>query len=383
MAMNAYRNYTMNANMAAKAMRRLSSGFRINGAADDPAGLAVSEKMRAQIRGLNMSAQNARHSIAMLQTAEGGLNEVHAILQRMRELANQAANGTYGDDDRALLNKEYQAIMDEISRLTSDTHYNNIKLLNGSAGGEEGPGAMGYMGLTGVTSTDASLHDARLKFNFREDEPGLFTVTLQIDGKNIDTKRVSGSATDLSFDTDGGRVTLNFGAISNLKDGVITNIRVTGANVDYSEAKGATTSDQLYFQIGANGHADQRIGMHLSNMSTENLGNKPDNKTLNLTDILTQANARDAIDVIDKATKQVSLERAGIGAQINRLEHTINNLENTAENLTAAESRIRDADMAQEMMNFMKYSILMQVGQAMMAQAANLPKMLIQMLWSM
>jgi len=254
MAMTAHRYFTYNNNMAMKAMTRLSSGLRINSAADDPAGLCISEKMRSQIRGLGQAVRNAQDSMSLLQTAEGAAGSVHDILQKARELSVQAANGTLTTNDREVLNTELQQLLKEIGATAQNTEFNGIKLLN---------------------------HDS-------------------------------------------------------------------------------DSSSALHAQIGPNS-GDQ---MTLSTFSLT-----PDSLGLNGVDILTSENAGKAMTLFDKAISRVSDVRSNYGASINRLEYTINNLENYQENLTAAESRIRDADMAKEITNYTKYNMLAQVAQLMMVQA--------------
>lgn len=242
----------MNRHYAAsnKALLRISSGYRINSAADDPAGLAISEKMRAQIRGLNMAGKNIQDGIGLVQTAEGALNETHAMIQRMRELAVQAASDTLTDKDRELINQEYQQLKEEITRSAQQTEFNTKKLLNG-------------------------------------------------DHENTPIK----------------------------------------------------------IQAGAN--AGQTIDLYIGGMNSTSLG-------LDNSDILTRENADKAIGELDDALNKVSMERSRMGAYQNRMEHAYNNVMNTAENLTAAESRIRDADIAKEMMNFVKANILLQASQYIM-----------------
>jgi len=267
-ALNTYRQLSINNSMAAKSLEKLSSGLRINRAGDDAAGLAISEKMRAQIRGLEMASKNAQDAISLIQTAEGALSETHSILQRMRELAVQSASDTNDDTDRGELQKEVTQLIEEINRIANDTEFNTKKLLDGSLSG---------------------------------------------------------------------------------------------------------TGTGLIFHIGAN--ADQNIELNISKMTASASG-------LNVSgvDISTQAGANSAITTIQTAIEKVSSERAKLGAFQNRLEHTINNLGTAAENLTAAESRIRDVDMAKEMMEFTKMSILQQAATAMLAQANQQPQMVLQLL---
>ncbi|PFW80084.1 flagellin [Priestia aryabhattai] len=262
-ALNTYRQYNTANNAQAKSMEKLSSGQRINNAADDAAGLAISEKMRGQIRGLDQASRNAQDGVSMIQTGEGALNETHSILQRVRELAVQSSSDTNTADDRAEIQKEVNDLVSEVDRISDDTEFNTQKLLNG--------------------------------------EGGTFT-----------------------------------------------------------------------FQIGAN--KDQTIDVTFASMKASDLG-------IDGLDLGTDASTSStAIETIDGAIKKVSDERAQLGAKQNRLEHTINNLNASSENLTASESRIRDVDMAKEMMEQTKNSILSQASQAMLSQANQQPQNVLQLL---
>ena len=255
-ALNTHRALTSNNEAASKNLEKLSSGYKINRAGDDAAGLAISEKMRGQISGLDMASKNASDSISLIQTAEGALNETHAILQRQRELAVQSANDTNTDEDRAQLQLEVDQLSAEITRISTDTEFNTQKLLDG-----------------------------------------------------------------------------NF-------------------------------TDKV-FHIGANAY--QSITLSIDNSDAATLG-------VDGLSISGQTDANDAITTIDTAINTVSTTRANLGAVQNRLEHTINNLGATSENLTAAESRIRDTDMAKEMMGYTKNNILTQAAQSMLAQANQQPQ---------
>ncbi|MFS0674156.1 flagellin Hag [Ornithinibacillus sp. 179-J 7C1 HS] len=300
-ALNAHRQLGVNTGSTQNSLEKLSSGLRINKAGDDAAGLAISEKMRGQIRGLEMASKNAQDGISLIQTAEGALNETHSILQRMRELVVQAGNtGTQDDTD-------LQAIQDEIDALVEE--------------------------LGGVTASGSSKGIAdRTQFN----------------GKN-------------------------------LLDGTYS-----------ATAAGSGTAQALTFQIGANG--GQQLSVHIEDMSASALGTKDSggNVTLSMEAIdvtsfaTTAADASGGFDAqlaaIDAATNQVSTQRSALGAVQNRLEHTISNLGASSENLTAAESRIRDVDMAKEMMEFTKNNILTQAAQSMLAQANQQPQGVLQLL---
>ena len=268
-AMNAHRNMGVNNNNSAKAMEKLSSGLRINRAGDDAAGLAISEKMRGQIRGLDQASRNAQDGISLIQTAEGALNETTNILQRMRELSVQAANDTNATTDRVAIKTELIALQDEITRIADTTKFNGKNLINAAA-------------------SKASL--------------------------NIQVGANSGEMITIQLE----------------------NMRAT--------AVGVTTD--LVTNVGSGSAAD---------------ANK-----------LTSA--------IDKALVNVSTQRAKFGAIQNRLEHTIKNIDNTSENLQAAESRVRDVDMAKEMMNYSKNNILNQAAQSMLAQANQQPQNVLNLL---
>jgi len=267
-AMNAHRNMTANITTAGKSMEKLSSGLRINRAGDDAAGLSISEKMRGQIRGLDQATRNSQDGISMIQTAEGGLNEVHSILQRMRELAVQGSNDTNVTADRTAINNELDQLNQEISRVKDTTAFNGKNLLDASAG----------------------------------------TATIQVGAD-------AGQTMDLDFTTVGIDLTAT-----------VTNTAAGTIKVD------------------------------------------------------TSADAQAAITAINTEIESVSTGRSTLGAWQNRLEHTINNLSNSSENLQSAESRIRDVDMAKEMMNYSKTNILTQAAQAMISQANQAPQGVLQLL---
>jgi len=268
-ALNAWRNLSQTSGLLNKSLERLSSGLRINRAADDAAGLAISEKMRAQIRGLQTAQRNAQDAISLIQTAEGALNETHSILQRMRELVVQAANETNTQTDRQQIQEEIKQLIEELDRIADTTEFNTQKLLDGSFAG--------------------------------------------------------------------------------------------------------------VFQIGAN--SGQTITVAIGDMHANSLGDTAASTFVDSIDVSDiTADFDTYIDVLDKAIDQVSAERAKLGAVQNRLEHTIANLGVAVENLQAAESRIRDVDMALEMANFTRNQILLQSGTAMLAQANAIPQAILQLL---
>ncbi len=377
-AMNSHRQLGVNNAHTAKNLEKLSSGFRVNRAGDDAAGLAISEKMRGQIRGLDMATTNAENGVSLIQTAEGGLNETHAILQRMRELSVQSANGTYADDvDRENINKEVIALKDEVDRIASSTHYNGIKLLDGSMGGTK--------------STAAATVDTEIAGNLAFNSSGIISAsdkdatiaTKIIDGATFTSVQVG----DKTYSTDGTTSTTLYGSDGKSvgtiglgsKDGTVTGVDLLAGPLQTKKGSITAKADaKLTFQIGANGSADQQVNLHVDNMSTGSLGNKTGNVAgINVGN---RSDANDAIGVLDSAINQVSGTRADLGALQNRLEHTINNLGTTRENLQAAESSIRDVDMAKEMMEFTKNNILSQASQSMLSQSNQLPQGVLQLL---
>ncbi|MBC7087067.1 MAG: flagellin Hag [Tissierellales bacterium] len=301
-AMNTYSRLTAANNAKSSSLAKLSSGLRINKAGDDAAGLTISEKMRGQIGGLNQAVRNAQDGISLIQTAEGALNETHSILNRMRDLAVQAANDTNTKDDRIAIQRELDQLLDEIDRIAGNTEFNTQKLFG---------------------------------------EYGVKTTTV-------------GSGSGATTITEASHTPLT-----------------------------------VKFQIGAN--KDQNIELKINDMTTAGLGLRDftvvsgkividTSSGAKVTDLTTQSGANKAITTIDDAIKLVSEERSKLGAYQNRLEHTINNLTTTSENLSAAESRIRDVDMAEEMMKFTKNNILSQAATSMLAQANQMPQQVLQLL---
>lgn len=442
-SLNTHRQLTGNQGMASKSLEKLSSGLRINRAGDDAAGLAISEKMRGQIRGLEMASKNAQDGISLIQTAEGALNETHSILQRMRELAVQASNGTNTNDDRAELQKEIQQLKSEIDRISSDTEFNTKKLLSGgiAANASIGAGNVANLdavtvvdpqldtgayvftvavdtaaaisgqtdagtGITAVASSTASAHafgNYQLNVTDDADNAGkkLLTLVNRDTGETVATlnnqadNAASYVLAGYTF-TNGGTITN--GSYSFTEDADITvtvtkggnnvatatidnltkgEFEVAGVKIEFNSDIAAGDTDvnivnnSIQFHIGAN--EGQTMDLAVNDMSARALGVAD-------IDVTSSAGAESAITAIDDALKTVSGERSKLGAVQNRLEHTINNLGTSAENLTAAESRIRDVDMAKEMMEFTKNNILTQAAQAMLAQANQQPQGVLQLL---
>jgi flagellin len=362
--------------------------------------------MRGQISGLKQATRNAQDGISLIQTAEGALQETHSILQRMRELAVQSANGVYDDAvDRANLNKEVTALKSEIDRIATSTEFNGKKLLDGSMSGEEvsariatdddaqaavtGKSAAGAAGTT--TGVVVTIAEFTVDNKTEQDAKNAIANAIATTGLEISTDSSSNITATLAdhtvvvasdnksatvTDANGYSVTVNFSGTvvaektdANVKAGTVTEAAVEIKAGDIlTPASGALT-----LQIGANGVADQQVTLNVANMSSEGIG-------VDEISIDTRANANAAIEVIDKAINIVSGTRADLGALQNRLDHTINNLGVTKENLTASESRIRDVDMAEEMMSYTKNNILTQAAQAMLAQANTLPQGVLQLL---
>ena len=366
MALNTFRQYTVNNGSAAAATEKLSSGVRINRAGDDAAGLAISEKMRAQIRGLTMASKNSQDAISLVQTAEGALTETHSILQRMRELAVQSASDTNKDDvDRAALNEEFGALRFEINDIAGKTAFNGKALLNGSLGTKVvlASGAANLKpGLLGVTDIKiegfaAGNFDVTIALSNGNDSP--YNATLNGHAVQFAQPPATGISTvNLDFGN-GQKITLEFnGVAANTLNNQHIAFTVTGGSAIIQT--GANENDALTIEIG--------------DMRADALG------VTNGIEINTQAKASSAITTVDNAINKVSTQRAGLGALQNRLQHKINNLDTSAENLSAAESRIRDLDMAKEMTNYTKNNILVQAATAMLAQANAAPQGVLQLL---
>lgn len=450
MALNTYNQMTTNNSKAASSIEKLSSGLRINSAADDAAGLAISEKMRSQIRGLDQASRNAQDGISMIQTAEGALDETEAILQRMRELSVQSSNDTYTAEDREAIQDEINQLTSEIDRISSDTEFNNKSLLDGS-----------LENTAVVTTNGANIDDVKVNndtqasgdydiITTNENFDTAIDATVNTTGAtavNIDDadgvkageyqlelELVSGTdyiatvtdadgnvleSTTLALDNSGGAITSAAvgGFTFDLPDGgggtasdlsgttkfevqmdidvevqdadgnTVDKVSITDAtdskvevggfelDVDNGVTNGTTeatvNNNSVTYQIGANAGQTTQVGF--SDMSSEALG-------VSDLDLTTSEGATAAIDTLDAAIKSVSSERSKLGAMQNRLDHTINNLSTSSENLTAAESRIRDVDMASEMMEMTKWTTLQQSSNAMMAQANQQPQQVLSLL---
>ncbi len=395
-ALNANRQLGANQGAVQNSLEKLSSGLRINKAGDDAAGLAISEKMRGQIRGLEMASKNAQDGISLIQTAEGALNETHSILQRMRELAVQSANDTNTDADRAELQKEANQLAEELTRIADNTEFNTQNLLGGDFKATFHIGAnesqklgidiadMGAKAL-GVEGELKEETDATVKIGDQE----IQNLTVLKNGDAVVAVEIEGSYYKLSdLEVVTGSFVVNSEATEFERD----------KDKDYTPGPGTETIDGEEFEgTVLRDENNEIVAVEIDNKfyaiddvsyNEASLGAKDDAVPVELkggqvygsVDISTQSGADKAISTFQSAIDTVSAERSKLGAVQNRLEHTINNLGASAENLTAAESRIRDVDMAKEMMEFTKNNILSQAAQSMLAQANQMPQGVLQLL---
>jgi len=506
-ALNTYRQLTANNNVQQKSLAKLSSGFRINSAADDAAGLAISEKMRGQIRGLEQATRNAQDGISLIQTAEGALNETHSILQRMRELAVQSANDTNTLTDRAEIQKEIDELAKELTRIANTTEFNTQNLLDGgiqtgnlgeltfhiganasqdialgikamdastlgvardvttttvtvngtnisnveladtlganvvdganitfNAADNTGNAASVQLSSSGgatmtITDGSASADANSIKINLIDDTDADDTLTVTASGDTITIELAGTTAannnvaaieaaiqglgtvngvdvSDWTVTDDGGwdgnvTATGESGAVS-MSGGADPNAAETIITVSDGTNSETVTVDDTATSVSITSGGFQGISFDVSDVTTLASGSDSIDISIKTTtssaatfsggklsagavaaggiDVSSQTAADTAVDIIQSAIETVSAERSKLGAYQNRLEHTINNLGTSAENLTASESRIRDVDMAKEMMEFTKLNILSQAAQAMLAQANQLPQSVLQLL---
>ncbi|MHC1759570.1 MAG: flagellin [Negativicutes bacterium] len=486
-SVNTYGRLSANNAATSKSLEKLSSGLRINRAGDDAAGLAMSEKMRAQIRGLDQASSNSQDAISLIQTAEGALTETHSILQRMRELAVQSSTDTNTADDRSKIQSEIDELAKEITRISNTTEFNTKNLLAGGLSTTFHVGAnqdqnlrmtVGALdaqslgvasatvnttftntatGISTLTTTSPNLNNYYVTSDFDAASAGAVTQSRALGGAGtanvtgftgsadvtfqvkIGSADGTGKVTSASYTTDGGTTwsaatvdSTGADGIATLADGAKITIATDADNAVADTYTFAATAEKISLGINtlANG-TGTAVGTSVvvhNNQSSATLGSSSSNQVAGVTfsfatlkgkgaavvgdkitqtvttstaavigadgtvttnavtqkgiDVSTQGAANSAITTIDNAIKTVSAERGKMGAIQNRLEHTINNLDSSSENITAAESRIRDVDMAKEMMNFQKNSILSQAATAMLAQANQQPQTVLQLLQS-
>lgn len=397
MAMNAYRNYNNNTSALSKNLEKLSSGYKINRAGDDAAGLAISEKMRAQITGLKAASKNVKDGVSLVKTAEGALQEVHDMLNRMDSLATQSANGTYDNEvDRLNLQKEVTALKSEIDRIADSANFNGKKLLDGSLDGNATTKIAGEANTADKKAAVDATIKAQGKVTIGNTEKNLtFTLAVGDDPAKVaiaDTGAVTITLQKGKSYTAAALQDLiknaNVDAVTNADEQkavktALANVSVSGKGVTAAttdENLGATTGartdatgDALTLQIGDTADSFNKMKVNVGDMHSKALG------IADLT-IADQDGAAKAIQSIKDAINTVSSTRGDLGAIQNRLEHTQNNLSVMTENIQDAESTIRDTDVADEMMAYTKNNILIQSAQAMLAQANQVPQGVLQLL---
>ena len=367
-AVNSYRNLSVTQGQMSKSLEKLSSGFRINRAADDAAGLAISEGLRSQIGGLKVAVRNTQDGVSVVQTAEGALTETHSILQRMRDLAVQSANDSNDSDSRNAINAEATALKSELTRIADKTTFNNVNLLDGSFTAKEFQ--VGYAANDTITvsiSSGAGASGGEVHT----------TSGAAVSGADFTTADWNITQGGVSVDVDLSAATGTLSAVTTLNAdaGFAANFLAeqgdNGELVITSKQSGVTTDIAVTDGAGATlgASADGTTG----GFNAAGLG-------VDTIDLSSQSGATSAITALDTAIGNVSTARANLGALQNRFEHTINNLNVTAENLSASESRIRDTNMAQEMMAFTRSQILSQAGTAMLAQANQAPQSVLSLL---
>ena len=362
-AMNSNRMLGLTTASQAKSTEKLSSGYKINRAADDAAGLSISEKMRKQIRGLTQASANAQDGVSAVQTAEGALTEVHDMLQRMNELAVKASNGTMSENDRDYVQNEIDQLVTEIDRVSTATKFNETYLLNGKAGVD-----------TSYNKAAASTTISNVLGSAMSATSTTGSGTVQLTAGT--TKEITVGGKTYKYDS---TATSTTATIANTKEGFVDMVKKAAMSKDkniknisldddgnlkldaFADTKDAMN---ISLQVGADTTAQNKIEASISNLSARGLG-------INglRVDGSNSTNADNAVNTIADAIQQVSTQRSALGAVQNRLEHTINNLDNIVENTTSAESAIRDTDMATEMVRYSNNNILAQAGQAMLAQA--------------
>lgn len=388
-AMKAIKNSNKNVSSSGNSMKKLISGLSINKAADDAAGLAISEKMRSQIRGLNQAEQNAQDGILMLQTAEGTIEEVGNIVQRMRELSVQCANESNSGEDREKIVIELNELHEEIDRISNSTQFNEKDLLNGQTVIRI---EKQYTITKGATMNDQiSKIQVQRGFDFSDlDLGGLGFVSHKQGeisfepGKNINYKvsvdnmvnqKVQPGATITINDSDGKYI--KFAVKQEIDLNIATQVKMINVALKEKEIKGK----EIKLQIGANSDSSQTLKVKIDNMSTESLEiSKDDISNMKKEGSKGTEAATKMIDNLDDALERVNVSRGNLGAMQNRLQAASSNLNTMNENLTSIESRIRDVDVAKEIMNLSKINLITQANQAIMVQAKSQPEAVIQLL---
>jgi flagellin len=391
-AFTAQRNLGITALAFGKSVEKLSSGLRINRAADDAAGLSISEKLRAQVNGLNQASRNAQDGISMIQTAEGALNEVHSMLQRIRELAVQAANDTLSSNDRASINTELQQLNTEINGISTRTKFNGKSLLTGALATSVDSTSELAVGSVLTSGTNASISVTAI------DVSGALSTSGSNRTYSFTASGASLTITDMDDTTRNQTLTLSAtnAGTSQVINFTQLGVKITVTNSDTGNKSAAElawdltqAANDTVIMADATGSANYQIGSEASDTITVAF-DRVDISASGLSGLNTAltdfngtqsvANAQALITQADSAIDTVNTKRANLGAVQNRLEHTIANLGVASENLKASESRIRDVDLASEMVNFTKNQILQQAGTSILAQANQAPQAILQLL---
>jgi flagellin len=384
-SLTAQRNLNSSQSSLATSLQRLSSGLRINSARDDAAGLAISQRMNAQVKSLNQAARNASDGISMIQTAEGGMSQIQDMLIRMKELATQGSNSTLADAERSFIADEMTQLRDEINNISTRTKFNGQQLLNGSFGKALDTTSTVQVGMNlattaeaAVTKVDISGAAAGTTFTL-SNAAGVLTLSDGTNSQDIDLTGVTvaaGGAYELNYNELGVKITVSAAAskagtdiATDLNAGTVITTAATGAEI----------------QVGADDAADNRLTLTFGDTQI-NAGNADTRMQALNTDITafsgatTAANSQALLTSVEDALTYVSEQRAALGAQQNRLDYTVANLQTQAENISASKSRITDADFAAETANLTRAQILQQAGTAMLAQANSLPQNVLSLL---
>lgn len=384
-SLTAQRNLNMSQSSLSTSLQRLSSGLRINSARDDAAGLAISQRMNAQVKSLNQAARNASDGISMIQTAEGGMSQIQDMLIRMKELATQGSNSTLADAERSFIADEMTQLRDEINNISTRTKFNGQQLLNGSFGKALDATSTVQVGMNLATTAEAAVTKVDITgaaagstFTF-SNAAGVLTLSDGTTSQAIDLTAVTvsaGGSYELNYNELGVKVTIGAAAskagadiATDLDAGTVITTAATGAEI----------------QVGADDAADNRLTLTFGD--TRINGTSADARMVALdTDITsfagatTAANSQALLTSVEDALTYVSEQRAALGAQQNRLDYTVANLQTQSENISASKSRITDADFAAETANLTRAQILQQAGTAMLAQANSLPQNVLSLL---
>lgn len=388
-AMKAIKNSNKNVSSSGNSMKKLISGLSINKAADDAAGLAISEKMRSQIRGLNQAEQNAQDGILMLQTAEGTIEEVGNIVQRMRELSVQCANESNSGEDREKIVIELNELHEEIDRISNSTQFNEKDLLNGQTviriekqytitkGAAMNDQISKIQVQRGFDFSDLDLGGLGFVSHKQGEisfEPGK-NINYKVSVDNMVNQKVQPGATITINDSNGKYI--KFAVKQEIDLNIATQVKMINVALKEKEIKGK----EIKLQIGANTDSSQTLKVKIDSMSTESLEiSKADISNMKKEGSKGTEAATKMIDNLDNALERVNVSRGNIGAMQNRLQTASSNLNTMNENLTSIESRIRDVDVAKEIMNLSKINLITQANQAIMVQAKSQPEAVIQLL---